>query len=132
MQTLLRNPRKWLAGPLPDGRGTAPRDSRARRVLILLCHKVLCGTTGAGLQPAGSSLCSPRVLPRTTRAETGPGAADTSVCATSGVRVCRRTVFCKAALLAALLPAMLAAQSPAQIQQILERLDRLEKQNRDL
>jgi uncharacterized protein (UPF0335 family) len=41
-------------------------------------------------------------------------------------------VFRGAALLAALLPAMLAAQTPTELQQILERLDRLEKQNREL
>jgi len=35
-------------------------------------------------------------------------------------------------MVAALLPAILAAQTPAEFQQILQRLDRLEKQNRDL
>src|SRR5438270_664271 len=37
-----------------------------------------------------------------------------------------------AALLAALLPALAPAQNAAEFQQILERLDRLEKQNREL
>ena len=40
--------------------------------------------------------------------------------------------FCSAALLAALLPALVMAQGPSELQQILDRLDRLEKQNREL
>jgi hypothetical protein len=41
-------------------------------------------------------------------------------------------LFRKAAVLAALLPGVMAAQERAEFQQILERLDRLEKQNREL
>ena len=43
-----------------------------------------------------------------------------------------RKHFRRVALLAALLPGLLPAQTPAEFQQILERLDRLEKQNREL
>src|SRR5689334_20872622 len=44
----------------------------------------------------------------------------------------RMRLFPKAAVLTALLPAVIAAQDRAEFQQILERLDRLEKQNREL
>src|ERR1700745_1709189 len=44
----------------------------------------------------------------------------------------RVRLFRQVALIAALLPAVVLAQTPAEFQQILERLDRLEKQNRAL
>jgi hypothetical protein len=58
-----------------------------------------------------------QILPRNQSSGTGPTACP---------------ALLKAALVTALLPAMLAAQSPSEFQQILARLDRLEKQNRDL
>lgn len=48
------------------------------------------------------------------------------------MQILNRTNLARATWLAALVPALLMAQSPAGYQEILDRLDRLEKQNREL
>ena len=48
------------------------------------------------------------------------------------MQILNRTSLSRATLLAALVPALMVAQSPAGYQEIIDRLDRLEKQNREL